>query len=617
MLSPTQYSTCSQELTSSNYMMVFGCLFYPETLTLNFQTTVNMSHPLFIAIVSLVIFLTAYGNREFIFGKFEGNVVFDYSKNSDILSQLGLSDQPSIKFQDKILHGRFLHITDLHPDGFYRVGSSYASKCHGKVVKNKSQQNHTASRYGDALSGCDSPIELMQSTLDWIKDNLLDKIDFVVWTGDNVRHDNDRDHPRLESQIFEMNQVVADLIHSTFLTDKDRENQENIIDNSSRDIKIIPSLGNNDVYPHNMFSPGPTLQIREFYRIWRNFVPEEQLHVFGRGAYFFVEVIKGKLAVLSFNTLYLYTANPLVDNCDSRKQPGYQLFRWLGVVLEEMRKRDMKIWLTGHVPPVPKNYDESCLRKYIIWTHEYRDVIIGGLYGHMNIDHWIPLDSEWAYNSLAAEVFPSESIPFDLYTGFPELDIKDADGMSHRYDGVPVGKVRYMNSVREDLYARIAESNDSGIFSDRYSIAHVSTSVIPTYNPGIRVWEYNITGLVDEDEKRAEIQRHPPWSTFFEDLEVEMAEDEETDEFAFPTKDPSLPVKMPSKTPLGPAYVSQTFSPLRYVQLFANLTAINSGQSPFQYELEYTTDDSPYQMNSLLVDDWIKLAWSKTRCLHG
>lgn len=161
-----------------------------------------------------------------------------------------------------------------------------------------------------------------------------------------------------------------------------------------------------------------------------------------------------------------------------------------------------------------KNYDESCLRKYIIWTHEYRDVIIGGLYGHMNIDHWIPLDSEWAYDSLAAEVFPSESIPSDLYNGFPDLDVKDVDGVSHRYDGVPVGKVRYMNSVREDLYAQIAESNDSGIFSDRYSIAHVSTSVIPTYNPGIRVWEYNITGLVDEGEKRAENQRQPPWSTF-------------------------------------------------------------------------------------------------------
>lgn len=46
--------------------------------------------------------------------------------------------------------------------------------------------------------------------------NLRDKIDFIVWTGDNVRHDNDRNYPRTEQNIFEMNEHVSKLMYETF-----------------------------------------------------------------------------------------------------------------------------------------------------------------------------------------------------------------------------------------------------------------------------------------------------------------------------------------------------------------------------------------------------------------
>lgn len=241
-------------------------------------------------------------------------------------TRLGLTPREPVIIKDvktgkeRKLHGRFLHITDIHPDPYYVEGSSIDAVCHtGKPSKKKD----VAPKFGKAMSGCDSPVILMEETLRWIKENLRDKIDFVIWTGDNIRHDNDRKHPRTEAQIFDMNNIVADKMTELFSAGNEEDPRD-------FDVSVIPSLGNNDVFPHNMFALGPTLQTREYYRIWKNFVPQQQQRTFDRSASFLTEVIPGKLAVLSINTLYLFKANPLVDNCNSKKRtrlPTFTLVR--------------------------------------------------------------------------------------------------------------------------------------------------------------------------------------------------------------------------------------------------------------------------------------------------
>lgn len=42
-------------------------------------------------------------------------------------------------------------------------------------------------RYGTPGERCDAPIKLAQETLDWISKEWLDKLDFVIWTGDNSK----------------------------------------------------------------------------------------------------------------------------------------------------------------------------------------------------------------------------------------------------------------------------------------------------------------------------------------------------------------------------------------------------------------------------------------------
>lgn len=560
------------------------------------------------------------------------------------LIQLGLTPRDPVQIthaNGKVqkLHGRFLHITDMHPDEFYKTDSSVAEACHHGKGKGKDR----ASKYGDAVLGCDSPLVLVEESLEWISKNLKDKIDFVIWTGDNIRHDNDRRYPRLETDIFDMNERIAAKVFETFKTDSEYEH----------DIKLVPSLGNNDVYPHNLFSPGPTLQTRELYKIWKEFIPSDQLHVFARGAYYFQEIIPNKLAVLSINTLYLFRSNPLVDNCDSKKEPGYKLFEWLGYTLKELRSRGMKVWLTGHVPPTPKNYDTTCLRKQVVWLHEYRDIIIGSLYGHMNIDHFIPLDSVKLYRSINRNL-QAMGVPEDHLFQLPDMDntpdidddndidFEDLELMNEHLDiiatdeifgsephsmgGAPNGKVEYMNSIRDAFYSRMKGKKKSGLNSERYSVAHITASVVPTFNPGIRVWEYNITGLFDDSNEQE--QHYVPWTEFLTDLDQKLFPEEEElmildEELDYNTpfitkdqvveilkKDKTFPSKMPPGTPLGPAYTPQTFTPERYVQYYVDLKKLNAQPDnvSLEYEIEYSTDDEFYELDTLMVEDWVQFA---------
>lgn len=44
-----------------------------------------------------------------------------------------------------------------------------------------------AGKYGTPGERCDAPVILAQETLNWISREWLDKLDFVVWTGDNSK----------------------------------------------------------------------------------------------------------------------------------------------------------------------------------------------------------------------------------------------------------------------------------------------------------------------------------------------------------------------------------------------------------------------------------------------
>lgn len=72
-------------------------------------------------------------------------------------------------------------------------GATVKSACHDLPSiyninkKKKNRPDVLAGRYGTPGERCDAPIRLAQETLDWISKEWLDKLDFVIWTGDNSK----------------------------------------------------------------------------------------------------------------------------------------------------------------------------------------------------------------------------------------------------------------------------------------------------------------------------------------------------------------------------------------------------------------------------------------------
>ena len=267
-------------------------------------------------------------------------------------------------------------------------------------------------------------------------------------------------------------------------------------------IPIIPNFGNNDILPHNIFTPGPNRWTRKYDKIWRKFIPEEQRHVFERGGYFYVEAIPHKLAIFSLNSLYFFDSNTAVDGCARKSEPGYEQMEWLRIQLELIRRRGMKAILTGHVPPArtenKMSWDDTCWHKYTYWMQQYRDVVVGGLYGHMNIDHFMLQDSRKVKDKMMSgevqtlrksksddefSVQSSAEYLSDLRDGWRKLP--DSDGID-----LERKKKKGKKSKEEKFFSKIG-----GEWGERYSLTFVGGSVVPNYFPSMRVFEYNITGL--------------------------------------------------------------------------------------------------------------------------
>ncbi len=530
------------------------------------------------------------------------------------------------KLAARNLQGRFLHITgrfihlaesrlvfltacaDLHPDPFYKIHSSTEEgiACH--------RESGLAGTYGAETSDCDSPLALINETFKWIEDNLKDTVDFVVWTGDSARHDSDEEIPRSTEQVLNLNNYIAGKFAEVFGNGKDKKDPTH-----DMLIPVVPTFGNNDILPHNILMAGPNRWFQEYASIWGKFIPEEQRHSFQRGGWFWVEVIPQKLAVFSLNTLYFFDHNTAVDGCALKSEPGFEHMEWLRIQLQFMRERGMKAILTGHVPPARTEskqlWDESCWQKYTLWLRQYRDVVVGGLYGHMNIDHFLLQDTKDIDLSLMRGLKPETSsrahlddeLTINSAAGYLEelrddwsklpnpspvkSDHMGSDGEDMTQPGKKKDKKKGKKSKKDKTLKKIG-----GPWGERFQLSTVAPSVVPNFFPTLRVVEYNITGL----------ENHPIWGSlsstpnnlFKDDFTVKDAtatagNSQEFEDFFGEDNDASTSKKKkkhkkpknprliipppPSKSsPPGPAYSPQTLTLLGYVQYFANLTYINN-----------------------------------------
>ena len=415
--------------------------------------------------------------------------------------------------------------------------------------------------------------------------------------------------------MLKLNNLVVDKFVEVFGKD------DNINDTDPTNdfvIPIVPTYGNNDILPHNIFTPGPNRWTKNYLHIWRNFIPEEQRHGFGRGGWFSVEVIPNRLTVFSLNTLYFFDSNAAVDGCAQSSEPGYEQLEWFRIQLQFIRERGMKAIIMGHVPPArtssKRSWDETCFQKYTLWMQQYRDIVVGSLYGHMNIDHFMLQD----FNDVHIFSHAAESDNLRQSHSDDEFSIESAsdylEELRARWSKLPdppnrkeakVVRVSDECSARtrvSHLFATKTEKGKKGNkdnayqkfldkiggpWGERFCLSLVSPSVVPNYYPTLRVIQYNITAL---DLSTPESSTRPTATNVKDDNTIVDALDSDQFRDNRKKRKPKYPKFQvptgPSKSsPPGPAYSPQTFTWLGYTQYYANLTALNR---------DFTADDEEF-----------------------
>ncbi|CAG8611210.1 22519_t:CDS:2, partial [Dentiscutata erythropus] len=229
------------------------------------------------------------------------------------------------------LFGKFLHITDLHVDPYYLESSDPTSFCH-RYSPNSIL--NIAGKFGILSAPCDSPYPLTNSTFEFMRSNFKD-IDFIVYTGDSVRHDKDKSFKRTEEQVLDGHKRVVQFLLK-------------YIDLSR--IKFMPSLGNNDEFEHNRLVEGPNDLFSNLTQIWAP-LKLNLTSDFLNGGYYRQDIHR-KFSVLNLNSMYFYKKNKLLRDCDIMDSAGALQLKWLERELKNARDEGRRIYISQHVPPL-------------------------------------------------------------------------------------------------------------------------------------------------------------------------------------------------------------------------------------------------------------------------
>lgn len=420
----------------------------------------------------------------------------------------------------------------MHPDGYYLPDASVSSACHSKKPHSESER---AGPFGAPGTDCDTPLSLVNTTLEWIEKEWADKVDFVIWTGDNARHDTDSEIPRTPAEIRDMNRDIARKMDAIF---------------TPRGVSVVPSIGNNDIWPHNIMYEGPNSVTNDFLESWRSFVPFPAYQVFQRGVYFSTELVPNRLAAISLNTLYWFDSNKAVDGCPKKSNdPGTLELDWLEVQLKIYRSRKMQVWLTGHVAPTAADYFPRCFARYGELALRYQDTILGHIYGHKNVDHFV-------IHSVDDVTAPAPAMHI---TG-RKKEILIADALRTEFKAL---------------------SRKKKLDYDDYFVVNIGPSVIPEYTPSVRIFTYNVTEA--EANQQSEIENDGLDFDALNGSKIDCSKKENKNKKQCVFKKPRHASKH------SPSRTNKLWSPTGYSQFFISPSSwANKTHGP-QFELEYVT----------------------------
>jgi hypothetical protein len=253
-------------------------------------------------------------------------------------------------------------------------------------------------------------------------------------------------------------------------------------------IPIIPTLGNNDVFPHNQMSMDEEELLSFYEQLWRPWIPQHQRATFRQGGYYKVSV-GPRMSVITLNTMYFYTKNDAVRSCRRLDSAGYTQLAWFQTQLRQARQTKERLYVMGHIPPSPRDYMDTCLQEYLTLAAEYNDVIMGQFFAHLNMDHFLMYDAKEA-----------------MVMGPEKKVVAGPDVHVNRDIDEYVDWLRAMYQNIDPLGDKNAPSNGQHLV-----VVQVAPSVLPVYYPGFRIYKYELND--DDDLNHDDDDDEKPYGT--------------------------------------------------------------------------------------------------------
>jgi hypothetical protein len=264
--------------------------------------------------------------------------------------------------------GRFLQLTDIHYDPLYYDGPDRTEFCHRPITGD--------SRQPIGKRRCDSSPLFINRTLEHLAEQLTGdhSADFLVWTGDTARHDVDPTAPRTLNDVWEANDLLTRRLSQ-------------LIDPRL----IVPVIGNNDVAPVTVDNDSLPAVLNVLASAWKPMLSSQSSEQLFRRNGYFMKRISTTLSVVSMNTLLFHKPNWDLNDCQEPESRASQHLTWLagelGQLAAMMGASKQRVIIAGHIAPARSLYSESCREQYLQLALQYRDMIVGHLFGHTNYDY--------------------------------------------------------------------------------------------------------------------------------------------------------------------------------------------------------------------------------------
>lgn len=318
-----------------------------------------------------------------------------------------------------ILAGKILHISDIHYDSRYHIGSANncilgdtgLGCCRKYDIPKKPYQ--LANEWGDY--NCDTPIKLLNESLKWISKNL--EIDKIIYTGDSVDH---HDISQTIGYNIEEIEEVYRLFRIYF------PNQQ-----------IFHTLGNHDTYPIDQTPPHI---YDKFLKTLSNINVQLNSHsiqskTIQNGGYFYdyLNTTNKKIKIISLNTMYYDTNNLFIKYGKNSKNDDIKgQWRWLEDELIRSTVANEKVWLLLHIPPSNDKKDEKYKNRLIYYLSKYSETIVATFSGHIHSDNF-KLYFNNIGNLVGFGTIPSSLMPNKINPSFRVIEYDKDNGKLLNY----------------------------------------------------------------------------------------------------------------------------------------------------------------------------------------